>query len=365
VNQKIPLAKSILTKPSQEILIDLVDKMPYSQKTEFGNFNVNTKVNARSASSTFIVSDDEIGKARISREQYQEIVSIQNEYIKNKEMVLIEGFIGPDRDTRVGCQLFIEQSYANIAAMQQQLYFPSEPGFDSEFTIIYTPGLSIPSFPDDRLIAVDFESYTTRIMGTDYFGEAKKGGLRMWNKWIYEKGGLAVHAGCKVWPDKNGREKLALIIGLSGTGKTTTTFRQQMDSLPVQDDFCALFSGGKVIASENGCFAKTYGLDSNDEPTIYSALTQPDSWLENVMVSSNKIVDFKDGSKTTNGRGTFSLDKINHRSPHHLPPVNFLLILNRNFNLIPAVAKLKPEQAAAFFMLGETTGTSAGGIAEL
>jgi phosphoenolpyruvate carboxykinase (ATP) len=38
-----------------------------------------------------------------------------------------------------------------------------------------------------------------------------------------------------------------------------------------------------------------------------------------------------------------------------------LLILNRNENVIPAVAKLRPEQAAAYFMLGETTGTSAGG----
>ncbi|MGH2594721.1 MAG: phosphoenolpyruvate carboxykinase (ATP), partial [Actinomycetota bacterium] len=39
-------------------------------------------------------------------------------------------------------------------------------------------------------------------------------------------------------------------------------------------------------------------------------------------------------------------------------------ILNRNENIIPAVAKLSQEQAAAFFMLGETTGTSAGGASE-
>ena len=35
-------------------------------------------------------------------------------------------------------------------------------------------------------------------------------------------------------------EKVALILGLSGTGKTTTTFRQQLDSLPVQDGFVAI-----------------------------------------------------------------------------------------------------------------------------
>jgi len=40
------------------------------------------------------------------------------------------------------------------------------------------------------------------------------------------------------------------------------------------------------------------------------------------------------------------------------------LILNRNENIIPGVAKLNQEQAAAYFMLGETTGTSAGGASE-
>ena len=41
-----------------------------------------------------------------------------------------------------------------------------------------------------------------------------------------------------------------------------------------------------------------------------------------------------------------------------------LLLLNRNDSIIPAVAKLTREQAGAYFMLGETRGTSAGGAAE-
>jgi phosphoenolpyruvate carboxykinase (ATP) len=41
-----------------------------------------------------------------------------------------------------------------------------------------------------------------------------------------------------------------------------------------------------------------------------------------------------------------------------------LLILNRSDHVIPAVARLRREQVAAYFMLGETKGTSAGGAAE-
>ena len=44
-----------------------------------------------------------------------------------------------------------------------------------------------------------------------------------------------------------------------------------------------------------------------------------------------------------------------------MPPAEFLLILNKNENIVPGVARLDRAQAAAYFMLGETTGTSAGG----
>jgi phosphoenolpyruvate carboxykinase (ATP) len=57
-------------------------------------------------------------------------------------------------------------------------------------------------------------------------------------------------------------------------------------------------------------------------------------------------------------------DLARFRDAMDVGTVDYLLILNRNENLIPAVAKLDQEQAAAYFMLGETTGTSAGGASE-
>ncbi|PYQ34110.1 MAG: phosphoenolpyruvate carboxykinase (ATP), partial [Acidobacteria bacterium] len=68
--------------------------------------------------------------------------------------------------------------------------------------MIYTPNLKAEGYPEDRLIAVDLENYITRVLNSDYFGESKKGGLRMWNKIVYERGGLALHSGCKVIPVK-------------------------------------------------------------------------------------------------------------------------------------------------------------------
>ena len=117
------------------------------------------------------------------------------------------------------------------------------------------------------------------------------------------------------------------------------------------------------MATENGCFAKTFGLNPDDEPTIYGAVTQPDSYLENVSQHGDEV-DFYDTSYTPNGRATFPFGVIESGVDEEIDDAHFLLILNRNENIIPAVAKLEGPQAAAFFMLGETQGTSAGGADE-
>ncbi len=362
----LPAARSVVTNPAQaEMRAWVLEHMPQITETEFGNLNYKAEIKARLSASTFFIADEEIHQSRMSRAEFEEWAAKQNDHIADKDMILIEGYIGPDAGFQTGTALYMERTNANIPAMQQQLYFPKDGNWTREFTVIYTPSMTAPGKPNERLILVDLENYVTRVIGSDYFGESKMGGLRMWNHLVYGRGGLALHSGLKTFPDVNGEEKVALILGLSGTGKTTTTFRQQLGSLPVQDDFNALMPGGRVYTTENGCFAKTFGLDPDDEPTIYGGTTRPDAWLENTHVSEEGKVDFFDDSDTANGRSTFPLENIRHRSPSDLPPANYLLLLNRNENLIPAVAKLKREQAAAYFMLGETKGTSAGGVTEM
>src|SRR5206468_9491345 len=137
---------------------------------------------------------------------------------------------------RTPARLFVEAASANIAGMQQQLYFgPPEDDFEAELTVIYTPSLKAEGFADDRLIMVDLEQGVTRVFNSDYFGESKKGGLRMWNKLVYDRGGLPLHAGCKIIPTGGG-DRVCLTVGLSGTGKTTTTFTRQNGSLPRSEE---------------------------------------------------------------------------------------------------------------------------------
>jgi phosphoenolpyruvate carboxykinase (ATP) len=325
---RLPQAARVIENPTPEEVKALAAKMPTARETRYGNLNVQTNVLARSKKSTYLVTDEPDGQNQsIPTDEAAEWAAKQDEYIAGREMVQIDGYIGNDPEFRTPARLYVEAANANIAGMQQQLYFgPLEEGFNS-----------------------------------DYFGESKKGGLRMWNKLVYDRGGLPLHAGCKIIPTDAG-EKVCLTVGLSGTGKTTTTFTRQNGSLPVQDDFVAWMPDG-VYVTENGCFAKTYGLNPDDEPTIYGAVTQPDSYLENVSQHGDDV-DFYDESYTQNGRATFPFSVIESAADREIDEAHFLLILNRNENVIPAVAKLEGPQAAAYFMLGETKGTAAGGAEE-
>jgi len=355
----------VYENPSPDELRKFTEEMPNCRITSYDNVNVSTRVVSRSSGSTYIVTDDPSSTSgqAMTRDEYERIAKVQDDYIRTQDMIVIDGYIGASPEYRTAARLTIEKANANIAAMQQKLYFPREGG-EPEVQVIYTPNLPLPRYPDERCIAVDLDNNVTRVFNSDYFGESKKGGLRMWNRLTYDKGGLSLHAGIKVIPTPAG-DKSVMIIGLSGTGKTTTTFTTQNDSLAVQDDFVALMHGGKVYGTENGCFAKTFGLDPDFEPNIYNAVVKPTAYLENVYQDDEGNVDFFETSYTKNGRAVFGMSDLErYRDSKDIPDVDILLILNRNENIIPAVARLNEHQAAAFFMLGETTGTSAGGAAE-
>ncbi|MBI4483408.1 MAG: phosphoenolpyruvate carboxykinase [Acidobacteria bacterium] len=361
-------AQAVIDNPDLKELRRLTGQMRNARETRYGNLNVTTKVLSRSSQSTYVVTghSEYHSDQTISLEEGARIARRQEEHLKNRDVIVVDGFIGNDPGFRVRARLIMEKAYANIAAMQHILYYDSGRPHTSAptVTVIYTPGLDAPGYPDDRIIAVDLENNITRVLNSDYFGESKKGGLRMWNKVVYDRGGLAMHAGCKIIPAK-GRNRAGLIVGLSGTGKTTTTFTRQNNSQPVQDDFVALMPGGKVYATEDGCFAKTYGLDPRYEPTIHRAVTSPTAFLENVSQKEVGELDFFDTSYTQNGRAVFPMSSVEGAgNALNMERADFLLILNRNDNIIPAVARLRGAQAAAFFMLGETKGTSAGGAAE-
>jgi phosphoenolpyruvate carboxykinase (ATP) len=358
--------RSVIDNPSPEELRQLAALQSTVAVTEYDNLNVTTQVTARSKGSTFIVSDepDRHTDPTITRAAYDEIEQAQIAHLLDKDVIVLDGYIGDHPAARVRTRLIIEKENANIAAKQRLLYFPADDDAEPEFTVVYTPSLEAPGYPDDRIIAVDLDAGITRVLNSDYFGESKMGGLRMWDALMYRRGGLAMHSGLKVVGDGDNR-RVGLVVGLSGTGKTTTTFSKAGGGAPVQDDFVCLFPAGKVYGTEAGTFAKVFGLTPESEPAVWHGTTQRGSYLENIAMDANGKLDFHDKTHTENSRSVISAEDIPGMIyPAEVETADFMLILNRNASIIPAVARLTPDQAAAYFMLGETTGTSAGGKAE-
>lgn len=428
---EIPYAIRVIANPTQEELRALSkEHVPHIYESRYGNLDRITRCKARMAKHTHIIAPlQEAGfysTQVIARQEAQRLIDHQCDYIKRSGMLIrIDGYQGLGQQAPAVQWLYTPEG-ANLAGMQQILSFPrsavespeqlAQP-FRPHFRLLMTPGCPAPGSPPQVAILVDLEHWTTYVLGSDYFGESKKGMLRMLNEYVYQLGGLVLHAGAKA-VTTGGERVMMAVMGLSGTGKTTTTFSHQGDlTEPVQDDMICLWPDGSCTPTENGCFAKTHGLQQEAEPVIYRGTIQPEAWIENVYLERDGSYDFSkellapedvarlydalvhsgaprenidayvagkvgtadvldehgvplDGwdfvAWTQNGRSIIPMSAIEHAADlTRVPKIQSLGILNRDEGpdaATPGIARfVSPLQAAAYFMLGETSKTSAAG----
>jgi phosphoenolpyruvate carboxykinase (ATP) len=428
-----PFEVRYIENPSQAELRKLaLAHTPAVIQTRQGSLVKVSRNKNRVAQYTYVVAAGDEAKQYnlkpIDPAKARELIARQGEYIKQKgTLVAIDGYLGLG-PRAVGVEWLYTLEGANIAGMQQCLAFPrsavegeaaARTPFAPTLRIVYTPDFFVDDMPGRQAIVVDLANWTTHVMGADYFGESKKGALRMLNEYVYRHGGLTLHAGAKA-VHAGGRELTVTIMGESGTGKTTTTFSKQGEvTQPIQDDMVSLWPHGEMSVTENGCFAKTEGLTAKSEPTIYHASMDASAWLENIYVDRaagevdflkgpltpdevrayrevfvltgskaenvdkyisgavpyDSVVDettgvTKDGWDfvcwTQNGRSIVPMASIKEAADlSRIPAVKSMGILNRDEGpdaATPGVVRFtSPEQAAGFFMLGETSKTSAAG----
>jgi len=117
--------------PTTARLRELAEQMPNSQVTEFGNVAVKARVDSRSTRSTYLVDDSTNSRGQtINREEFGRVAALQDAYIADQHMVVVDGYIGSDPRFRTRARLIIEAANANVAGMQQQLYYPAGDDYD-------------------------------------------------------------------------------------------------------------------------------------------------------------------------------------------------------------------------------------------
>jgi len=208
----------------------------------------------------------------------------------------------------------------------------------------------------NMIVAMDMDRRLGLLIGSAYCGSIKKLMFTVLNYMLPEVGILPLHCSANEGPNGD----IALLLGLSGTGKTTLSADPSRALLG--DDEHGWSDNG-IANFEYGCYAKLINLREDKEPEIYHAMLHKDDYqkhgaiFENTMMYPDGIFDLFDDRLTPNSRGSYPLSFLSNIKE---PPVGdhpkTILFLTADANgVLPPVAKLTPEQAMLWFLMGYTS----------
>ena len=351
-------------------------------QTQIGSVAADSEPMSRAAPHTTNNIDHPFG------EEEEQLALEAVEYLSREQVISLDTIVGDGRDG-ITARFLIPEVYSQLAyGLKLLLDYPAARVVeDPTYTIIF---FTDESFENNKHKKLADKDITIRLwMGekrgdqvkicrnSTYLGEGKKGVFQFedWRIKSIDKTGIFLHAGARrdrlwIYDLESERPELKEVVmgvsGLTATGKTTTLCRK-FAKLPgessemIGDDGGTLGYDGSYRAFEvGGLYVKTEGLDEK-QPEILRAAESRDAFLENVAISKYPYIpDFKDTSKTANGRSVISRENLEIASPSlRADRLDYIIILTRN-PMINVINKLTPEQAAMQFIYGESIESSGG-----
>jgi phosphoenolpyruvate carboxykinase (ATP) len=205
-------------------------------------------------------------------------------------------------------------------------------------------------------VAVDLDRHLGVVVGSAYGGSVKKLMFTVMNYVLPGEGILPLHCSANEGPGGD----IALLLGLSGTGKTSLSADPRRALLG--DDEHGWSDNG-VANFENGCYAKLINLRPEKEPEIWNAVFHEATHLEHGAIVENCMMypwgafDVDDERYTPNSRASYPLRFLSNVKP--MPtgdhPKTILFLTADANGVLPPVAKLTPEQAMLWFLMGYTS----------
>jgi len=206
------------------------------------------------------------------------------------------------------------------------------------------------------IIAMDLDRRIGVVYGSAYCGSVKKLMFSVMNYLLPAEGILPLHCSANEGPDGD----IALLLGLSGTGKTTLSADPRRALLG--DDEHGWSDKG-IANFENGCYAKLIDLDADKEPEIFRAIMHEDDYekhgaiVENAMLYPDGSFDLTDDRLTPNSRGSYPLSYLSNIKPPSVGdhPTTILFLTADANGVLPPVSRLTKEQAMLWFLMGYTS----------
>ncbi len=206
------------------------------------------------------------------------------------------------------------------------------------------------------VIGMDFDRRIGVVYGSAYGGSVKKLIFTVANYLLPAEGILPLHCSANEGPDGD----IALLLGLSGTGKTTLSADPRRALLG--DDEHGWSDRG-IANFENGCYAKLIGLDPEKEPEIHRAVLHQAAFerhgaiVENAVMRPDGTFDLADDRFTPNTRGSYPLRFLSNVKPSSTGghPRTILFLTADANGVLPPIARLTKERAMLWFLMGYTS----------
>lgn len=197
-------------------------------------------------------------------------------------------------------------------------------------------------------IAVHLDEHIMLIGGTTFLGEIKKGVFGILSFELPEQNVLPMHCAAFTWENK-----VNLMFGLSGTGKTTLS--SDPEFMLISDDEVSWNEKG-IRKIEEGCYAKSEGLTPETHETIFKAGLEA--------IRRETLVVENPGA--ANARLSYPLDCVLNswnEQEHFSHPDNIFFLTMDATGSFPPLSKISGETIRTFFETGYTSqmpGTEAG-----
>ncbi|MBR4489050.1 phosphoenolpyruvate carboxykinase (ATP), partial [bacterium] len=385
VEQLISSHKKVFVNPSREMLIHKSVTKEKVFVTKTGALSVWTPAEStgRSPKDTFIVKNSKTEKTvdwtspnnlPVTQETFDMLFEDAVAALSKKDSLFVtDRVIGADASYALPIRTITDRAFTSLFADNMFRAIPEgiekSVLFDKKFTLLVVPYDKLDekkyrnrirmineNKSSNMAIVMDFENSLGIVFGSAYLGSCKKLMFTVMNYYLPECGILPLH--CSANEGADGVS--ALMLGLSGTGKTTLSADPARKL--IGDDEHGWNDTG-IANFENGCYAKLINLNKEKEPEIYNAVfheadyMEHGAMIENCMIYPDGTIDFDDERYTANSRASYPLrflSNIKESSVSSHPSTIIFLTADAN-GVLPPVAKLTKEQAMLWFLMGYTS----------
>ena len=310
----------------------------------------------------------------IDEETFDMVFEDALEMLQDKEQVHVtERVIGADVNYALPVKVVTDQ--ASHSLFTENMFRPVPDNIEE--SVFFGKGYDLISLPYDKLdaskyegrlrklsngktsnmvVAMDMDRRIGVIIGSAYLGSLKKMMFTVMNYILPFEGILPLHCSANQGDDGNS----ALLLGLSGTGKTTLS-ADPTRALLGDDEHG--WSDDGIANFEYGCYAKMININPKKEPDIYDAVMHKDNYLkhgvivENAMIYPNGRFDYYDTRFTPNSRASYPLTYLKNIKKSSVAghPTTILFLTADAYGVIPPVSRLNPDQAMLWFLMGYTS----------